>query len=856
MGGLQLKDSGSRIKLFDWGRGPVPIGWAMLIVGLLILSNSLGLILSQTFVIEGVPAEYRSLLEGEVQLPYIPTNGSGIEIKVPEEVQFGEPFNVSFTFQEYKIPHLDYDVVFINEGEESTFALFQVNNVLLAQVNFLNRTGEYQIHLRSRGKMITPVLHDQDWKVKVSANNLTHPVPILDGFSSPVEQDVVVFSTFELDAKKLTQFKIMINKERIISLSGLEGGKWGFQIQDLLNPGWNIVEIGKYNGSLESEILQISREFEFHQRYFINIGYDNLSDGWDLSGSVSRVLEGDDELFDQQMDDSIQDLDEDEIELYIDALYEISISINSAGSFQPGLPSISSIYLRTGLRTYPLILSENGEFKGYFFPPEPDDDGHFQIILVQGIEEIVIEEIDLVLMVDHAPHSHWSPDPFSLETYGNGLPTELELELFADWENFNRKDFVGKPQVDIDGSSKQPSKEDEEFLEHSYSFILNSSEAYSGNMMNISSTNSLEYANWLVLLVPLPNLFLVFPFPLTGWVAVAWFIMISIACIASVMLLFYRQIKPLWAGSKRTPFAKRMKKLYSPDSGLALTAKTYLGALFFFFAIYWMLDIFEQPTPGLSILSSETPIWIRMFLLADASVWEEISGRVVLIGIPLLIIRSISGKRGVQWKQLVGGTAHFGRTEVVLILISATLFGLAHLGWGPWKVIPTFVHGLMFGYLFVKVGLHASIVMHFLFDYTGFINEITGIYGPTWILVFFTTILLGGLFLGDWVYRCQNWSATSILKRAPKPFFQLFAHSLLSVALGIILILKGGPLSISSLFFSVPFVDAGFYVLWKTNRSRVWRIIILVWSHFAWAAAPFGIAWAVRPEEDGVDQGS
>jgi hypothetical protein len=636
----------------------------------------------------------------------------------------------------------------------------------------------------------------------------------------------------------------------------LEGGKWGFQTQDLFKPGWNIVEIGKYNGSLESEILQISLEMEFHQRYFINIGYDNISDGWDISGSISRALKGDDELFDQQMDDPIEGLDEDKIELYIDALYKISINISSIGLSHTGLPSISSIYLRTGLRTYPLILVENRDYEGYFFPPEPDDDGYVQIIIIQDIEEILLLEIEVVLKIDHAPHSHWNPDPFSLETYEDGLPSRLELELLADWENFNRKDFVGQPRVEVDGTNKQPSKEDEEFLEHSYNYVLNRNEAYSGNEMYINSTNSLEYANWLVLLIPSPNLFLVFPFPLTGWVAVGWFIMISIACIASVLLLFYRQFKPLWKSDKWMPYGKRMKKLYSPDSDLALTAKTYLGALFFFFAIYWMLDIFEQPTPGLSILSSETPIWIRMFLLADASVWEEISGRVVLIGIPLLIIRSFTGKRGLQWKQLVGGTAHFGKAEIILILLSAAMFGLAHLGWGPWKVIPTFVHGLLFGYLFVKVGLHASIVMHFLFDYTGFINEITGIYGPTWLFIFFTMLLLGGMFLGDWIQRCQRWWAWRIFKRTTKPGLLLVIHSIISILLMILLIFKDGPTEVILLFLSIPFIDLACYSMWKMKDYQISRFIAFIWAHFAWAASPFGIAWALKPDGEDPDQDS
>jgi hypothetical protein len=50
-------------------------------------------------------------------------------------------------------------------------------------------------------------------------------------------------------------------------------------------------------------------------------------------------------------------------------------------------------------------------------------------------------------------------------------------------------------------------------------------------------------------------------------------------------------------------------------------------------------------------------------------------------------------------------------------VISSVIFGLMHLdGWTIMKFPDTFVTGLMFGYVFVQYGVHASIVMHSTFD--------------------------------------------------------------------------------------------------------------------------------------------
>lgn len=107
---------------------------------------------------------------------------------------------------------------------------------------------------------------------------------------------------------------------------------------------------------------------------------------------------------------------------------------------------------------------------------------------------------------------------------------------------------------------------------------------------------------------------------------------------------------------------------------------------------------------------------ISLFSYAEAAVWEEVISRVMYIGIPMTVAAYLMKKTG-WWKCLLGGFG-MSRFAVVLIVISALVFAFAHMGsWGFAKVIPVFFGGILFGYLFVRFGVYAGIMMHFLTDY-------------------------------------------------------------------------------------------------------------------------------------------
>jgi hypothetical protein len=116
-----------------------------------------------------------------------------------------------------------------------------------------------------------------------------------------------------------------------------------------------------------------------------------------------------------------------------------------------------------------------------------------------------------------------------------------------------------------------------------------------------------------------------------------------------------------------------------------------------------------------------------LFLLANASVWEELIVRVLLIGVPLLLVDLLQRNRRYKWHSyLLGGGFKIGTPEAILIVVSAAIFGYAHYagGWGAWKIIPASAGGLAFGYLFLRYGLAASIMLHFATDYLGMPIEV------------------------------------------------------------------------------------------------------------------------------------
>jgi hypothetical protein len=154
------------------------------------------------------------------------------------------------------------------------------------------------------------------------------------------------------------------------------------------------------------------------------------------------------------------------------------------------------------------------------------------------------------------------------------------------------------------------------------------------------------------------------------------------------------------------------------DNALIMIFRMYMAILGFYIIYYAFLGAFtvEPEVPDFD----EMPLWERLHAFAEASVWEEVLSRILMLGIPLMIYHLWTQEGKPSWRYVVGGGFSIDTTVFVLITFQALVFAMAHVaGWDLWKVLPTMISGMAFGYLFLKRGLWASIILHFTFDYLG-----------------------------------------------------------------------------------------------------------------------------------------
>jgi hypothetical protein len=115
---------------------------------------------------------------------------------------------------------------------------------------------------------------------------------------------------------------------------------------------------------------------------------------------------------------------------------------------------------------------------------------------------------------------------------------------------------------------------------------------------------------------------------------------------------------------------------------------------------------------------AELPLWKQIFSMAGASVYEEVVCRILLIGVPLFVYHVITKQDRDHKRYILGGNIAIDRPALLLLIFSSAMFAAAHLFiWDFWKLIPTFVSGLALGYLFLRYGVYASIMLHFFIDF-------------------------------------------------------------------------------------------------------------------------------------------
>lgn len=232
-----------------------------------------------------------------------------------------------------------------------------------------------------------------------------------------------------------------------------------------------------------------------------------------------------------------------------------------------------------------------------------------------------------------------------------------------------------------------------------------------------------------VVIAPLPVLlyFTQDPTAFAVWTAV---LVVAVA-VSLLVLVFWDRGKLVSA--IRAPAQHLPAKLRSRSAWVAV-AQVFLAVVFLNILIGLLIQV---PEPS---FFQEVPGWYLLYILLNASVYEEIIFRVLIIGIPLLVgslclrFANVVKRRnpsGVSKGRYVLGSFRYlygggmSRTTSpaillpgsLLLLASSIVFGLAHApGYGDWKVLPAAVAGLAMGYLYLRHGLPAAILFHFTTD--------------------------------------------------------------------------------------------------------------------------------------------
>ncbi len=191
-----------------------------------------------------------------------------------------------------------------------------------------------------------------------------------------------------------------------------------------------------------------------------------------------------------------------------------------------------------------------------------------------------------------------------------------------------------------------------------------------------------------------------------------------------VFLALAIAISFVWMAWKTAlPIQKELMGKSVKEHSPLFTIATLFMAVLAFNIIFYVIISSSGTTPTSPDLGSSS-LWGLIYGFANASVWEEVVTRILLIGVPLLFIdlfrrsTSSSVRERKLHQYILGGGFGIGKVEAALLLFSSIMFGIAHVwNWDLWKIVPSFVAGLALGYLFLKLGVYASILLHFSFDF-------------------------------------------------------------------------------------------------------------------------------------------
>jgi hypothetical protein len=320
------------------------------------------------------------------------------------------------------------------------------------------------------------------------------------------------------------------------------------------------------------------------------------------------------------------------------------------------------------------------------------------------------------------------------------------------------------------------------------SLLLCFAALYAGMPQVFGGAPGSDLGGVLYILTPAPLGF----YELTGGALLSYYAFLVAAISGALVFLLWSERRKL------RPMASDAASHFRPPDrhsalGLAQLPQVFL-AVFFFDILWAVIEAAVGATPHTPAFETY-PDWFLLYTFANASVYEELMARTLLLGVPLMLAyilahstvpgepfppataqsppprqhpgparpqtlvdhlraRSTRGLLG----YILGGGFRIGPLEAFFIAGSALMFGLAHAsGWDAWKVVPTFIAGLAFGYLFLKVGIHAAILLHFSFDYLSLGESLVPGFALMEILLVVLWTVVGAFYFGHYAVQGLRW---------------------------------------------------------------------------------------------------
>ncbi|MFQ5907334.1 MAG: hypothetical protein ACE5JE_00680 [Thermoplasmata archaeon] len=281
-----------------------------------------------------------------------------------------------------------------------------------------------------------------------------------------------------------------------------------------------------------------------------------------------------------------------------------------------------------------------------------------------------------------------------------------------------------------------------------------------------------------------------------GMGLLAWFLILLTAIFGIYLYLVLFHARRTYT-DMRLPHERLENKLGS-RSAIVAVGQVFMAILFFdFFYFSVILPFGFGFVPEAPPFFSEAPDWFVLYSVVNAAVWEEFATRLLLIGLPMALGSFITRLPQVlsgtvahnpgrarylagSLKYLVGRQvrAHSPRATLFvgagLALASAAVFGYLHVpAWGAWKFVDTFLAGLALGYLFLRFGILASILLHLSVNSLGILFGLAGpdnLGGAFLIGIFYLVLLaFGAGFFAYYVMRTGGILFGRFRRSRPKP---------------------------------------------------------------------------------------